>query len=378
MHRAFLVSAAALCAAAVAAPALPAAVDLLELPARATPRAAQSVQVGIAAQGARLVAVGERGIVLRSEDAGAHWQQAAVPVSVTLTAVQWASETVLWAVGHDGVVLRSEDAGRSWQRRLDGHAANRMAAQAAAGALDAAKAVRATAPDTAARIRADQAVERAAFIAADAEAAEAAGPSRPLLALHFETPAMGWVAGSYGQLFRTVDGGAHWEFVGGRMGNDENLHLHAIHARGDTLLIAAEAGRIFRSDDRGAHWRVLDTGAGAALYGVLERRDADGPWLLAYGFGGRLLASRDGGTQWRTLPTDVPRPTFVAALDDGAGSALLLGQDASLWRLDGGRPPRPAGQVKLARAAAFAGLPEGRFAVAGIGGVAMLAAQARP
>ena len=47
-----------------------------------------TVLQAITQAGQRLVAVGERGLVLLSDDAGKHWRQAQVPVSVTLTAHQ--------------------------------------------------------------------------------------------------------------------------------------------------------------------------------------------------------------------------------------------------------------------------------------------------
>ncbi len=54
---------------------------------------------------------GERGIVLLSDDAGVSWRQAKVPVSVSLTAVQFVDAEQGWAVGHLGVVLHTQDGG---------------------------------------------------------------------------------------------------------------------------------------------------------------------------------------------------------------------------------------------------------------------------
>jgi len=61
--------------------------------------------------GKRLVAVGECGMVTLSDDDGATWRQGKVPVSVTLTAVDFATPEKGWAVGHSGVVLHTEDGG---------------------------------------------------------------------------------------------------------------------------------------------------------------------------------------------------------------------------------------------------------------------------
>ena len=88
--------------------------DLLLLPAVKSPRATGSVLLDVTRAGQRLVAVGERGHVLYSDDNGQNWQQGAVPVSVTLTAVHFPGAQKGWAVGHDGVVLHSQDGGENW------------------------------------------------------------------------------------------------------------------------------------------------------------------------------------------------------------------------------------------------------------------------
>ncbi|MBL0150765.1 MAG: hypothetical protein IPP87_19595 [Ideonella sp.] len=115
---------------ALAAPQVWAAVPFpaLDRPAVQQRTPQRNVLLAAAAAGPRLVAVGERGLVVLSDDGGASWRQAqTVPVSVTLTAVQFIDERLGWAVGHGGVVLRSEDAGQTWRRMVDG----RQLAQAA-------------------------------------------------------------------------------------------------------------------------------------------------------------------------------------------------------------------------------------------------------
>ncbi len=55
--------------------------DPLEVPAFASAKAARSMLLGVAQAGPRLVAVGERGIIVYSDDQGQSWTQASVPVS---------------------------------------------------------------------------------------------------------------------------------------------------------------------------------------------------------------------------------------------------------------------------------------------------------
>ncbi len=66
-------------------------VDVLDLPARVSALALNSPLSGMARAGERVIAVGQRGHILFSDDGGKHWQQAAVPVSADLTAVNFAS-----------------------------------------------------------------------------------------------------------------------------------------------------------------------------------------------------------------------------------------------------------------------------------------------
>ncbi|MFU0418243.1 WD40/YVTN/BNR-like repeat-containing protein, partial [Acinetobacter baumannii] len=71
--------------------------------------------------GKRVVAVGEHGIVLLSDDEGKTYRQArTVPVSATLSAVSFADEKHGWAVGQWGVILATSDGGETWvKQRMD-------------------------------------------------------------------------------------------------------------------------------------------------------------------------------------------------------------------------------------------------------------------
>src|SRR5512144_624546 len=93
--------------------------DVLDTPAAQSPLAARGLLNGLARAGQRIVAVGQRGHVLYSDDAGKTWKQATVPVSSDLVAVSFPDATHGWAVGHDGVILHTDDAGVTWTRQLD-------------------------------------------------------------------------------------------------------------------------------------------------------------------------------------------------------------------------------------------------------------------
>ena len=82
--------------------------DAANKPAEIEPQAASSLFLDLAMAGSRIVAVGERGQVLLSDDQGATWRQAkSVPTRTMLTAVFFADREYGWAVGHDETILNT-------------------------------------------------------------------------------------------------------------------------------------------------------------------------------------------------------------------------------------------------------------------------------
>ena len=70
-------------------------------------KAQHGLMLDVAQAGARLVAVGDRGHILYSDDQGQNWTQAKVPTRQLLTAVYFVDATHGWAVGHDAQILMS-------------------------------------------------------------------------------------------------------------------------------------------------------------------------------------------------------------------------------------------------------------------------------
>ncbi|WP_295719731.1 YCF48-related protein, partial [uncultured Halovibrio sp.] len=96
--------------------------DVLEVPALETDLAAESLLLDVEYAGERLVAVGERGHIVYSDNGGESWTQAEVPVSTTLTGVDFPEGNTEegWAVGHSGVILHTSDGGETWNNQFDG------------------------------------------------------------------------------------------------------------------------------------------------------------------------------------------------------------------------------------------------------------------
>jgi photosystem II stability/assembly factor-like uncharacterized protein len=302
------------------------AADLLALPALPSKRASKALMLGVTRAGNDIVAVGERGIILYSVNGGVNWTQAEVPVAVTLTAVHFPTSSHGFAVGHDGVILASQDGGRKWQLQFDGGRANAMVLAAAERRLAQAQDVR----DEAGRKEAELELE-------DAKAAARSGAARPLLSVWFRYEREGFAVGSYGQIFRTADGGKTWEFVSG-LPNPDKLHYNSITATpGGSLVIAGEAGTVYRSTNKGASWTRLDTGYKGHLYGAVgvpsPGRSAE--TLLAFGFGGNIFRLADDGRGWER-PTSGARKSLVAGAARGATVVLACQDGGLVTSRDGG------------------------------------------
>lgn len=329
---------------------------VLSQPAIVSPKAAGAAMLGLARAGQRLVAVGERGIVLLSDDQGGRWRQARVPVSVSLTAVRFVTERTGWAVGHFGVVLRSDDGGESWVKQLDGVAAARLAEQAAS------QMAREGAPE-AERLR-----ESSLHLVEE-------GPDKPFLDLFFANERDGFVIGSYNLIFRTRDGGQSWTPWMSRVENPKGLHLYGVaQGGGGALYIVGEQGLLLRSTDGGERFAALPSPYKGSWFGVLAAGEGS---VLAYGLRGSLYRSTDRGESWRAIDTGIASG-LGTGLTMGDGTLVLASQTGDLLTSrDGGASFQPAAGRKLP-VTALAERADGRLAVASLRGVLSLDPSASP
>lgn len=296
----------AVAAALAAAPAAPSK-DVLDTPAAKSALAPRSLINALAPAGARLVAVGQRGHVLLSDDQGRSWRQAEVPSSSDLVAVSFPTATLGWAVGHDGIVLRSQDAGATWTRVLDGRTAGeamlayyRRAASAAADAKQADAWVK------------------------EAERYAAQGAENPFLDIAFESPDTGYLVGAFGLLMRTSDGGASWQPMMHAADNPKALHLYAVRVIGGEVYLAGEQGLLLKLDRQapgGGRFRALELPYKGTLFGIAGSQRA----LLVHGLRGTLLRSTDAGRSWQPVPSGV-QVGLTASSSDAQGGIVVVSQ----------------------------------------------------
>jgi photosystem II stability/assembly factor-like uncharacterized protein len=222
--------------------------------------------IAAASAGQRVVAVGEHGYVVYSDDQGKTWLRGATPRRAMLTAVAFVDEKNGWAAGHDGQILASRDGGATWIEQ---------------------------------RYKPDD--------------------KQPLFAVHFSDREHGVVLGAYGLFLETADGGKTWT-PRPIMQEDKHLYAVASDATG-RMAIAAEAGTLLVSADQGRIWEPAASPYKGSFFGLVTT--ADGA-LLAYGLRGNIFKSGDFGKTWTPSASE-----GTATLQGGArlasGEIVLVG-----------------------------------------------------
>ena len=219
-----------------------------------------------------IVAVGERGLILRSTPDGS-WEQQQAPVRRMLNAVTVTRDDRLIAVGHDALVISGNSSGKAWTV-----------------------------------IRADPALDM------------------PLLDLWIGKEGRGFAVGAYGLALFTDDDGRNWSM---RKIDAKEPHFYAIRETPEGILfICGEFGTVLRSRNRGASWTRLQVGWDGTFFGCQMGREGR---ILLYGLAGMLLESYDQGASWQRLETGSSASFYDAAfLADGraivvgAGGVVLI------------------------------------------------------
>lgn len=216
--------------------------------------------------GQNLVAVGERGFILRSEN-GRAWRVARTVGDATLTALSRRGSQ-LWAVGHDATILKSTDQGSIWRRV---HYAPQQ--------------------------------------------------QRPLLDILVVDDTHGFAVGAYGYVLETNDAGEHWT---PRSIAAEDRHYNAVAVLGNgNLLIVGEAGTLLRSIDSGKTWQPLASPYAGSWFGIvpLEKNAA-----LIFGLRGKLYRTDDAGAHWVALDSHTSAALMGGrVLTDG--TIIVVGED---------------------------------------------------
>ena len=348
--------------------------DPLETPSIPSKKVANSMLLDIARAGDRLVVVGERGHIAFSDDEGFTWNQAKTPVSSTLTAVYFVNDNEGWAVGHDGAVLHSSDGALNWEKQLDGFAVNQnVLDQSEKNKEDATQYLNSIKNSGNGRLisQAEERLENLTYAVEDARADLEDKSTKPFLDVWFEDVKTGFIVGAYGLIFRTEDGGKHWQDWSAHVPNPDRFHFNAITSLGNKrLMIVGEMGTILRSVDAGNNWQKLQSPYAGSLFGI--NSVMDNKVLLAFGLRGNVLRSDNFGSTWKSMDSGTEQGLSEGFVSNdrtiylvGNGGAFLKGVDEGQKWIVNSLPGRKA-------AAGIIESKSGYFVIVGEGGVELI------
>jgi photosystem II stability/assembly factor-like uncharacterized protein len=311
-----------------------------------------------------VVVVGRAGTVLVSSDDGASWWlgnafgstagpepavaaagglgAAPVPAISDLFDVDVLDGGHVVATGEYGAIVVSEDAGKTWQRRpytaeLPGASGPTPSALEGAQAEGLAGATSlhnrksgVESGDPAAQIWLDQ---------SDASAEEAnadATDEAVLSSVAFADDRRGWIVGEFGLVLATEDGGTHWRRVYSPVG----VQLFGIAVAGAGHLVAVgRDGIVIESTDGGSTWQLEPTPTREHLFAVW----ASGARVVAVGARGTVLVRDRAGAPLQLL--EPPAHTaLTAAWFDGQRGFVVGTRGHLLETRDGSRFELISGQ----------------------------------
>lgn len=239
-------------------------------PAVAVAHPTQAPILAAARAGQRVVAVGDHGIVLLSDDGGKTFRQAkTVPTQALLTSLSFIDDKQGWAAGHDGVIVHTTDGGESWTLQREDLAGD-----------------------------------------------------KPLFAIRFNDAKNGFAVGLFGNAVQTNDGGAHWSALTIESGEVTDHHLYGIFGDANSALyVAGEAGLVYRSADRGLTWTTIQTSNPGSFWAGLQLKDGN---LLMVGQRGHIFNSIDQGTTWTEVPSGTQQ-SLTNVVQQSNGDVLVVG-----------------------------------------------------
>jgi photosystem II stability/assembly factor-like uncharacterized protein len=288
----------------------------------AAPAAAASVRAGtvvdikpnriylldVTLAGERLVAVGERGFTLVSDDSGKSWKAVGTPVVRTLTGVAFSGDKVGVAVGHGGSLVRTEDGGNTWvDVPMEDAFGESLLGVAALGD--------------------GKFVAYGAFgMYFDSQDGGKSWTRRTILSEEFENHISQvlrvgdslWLVGEYGTLARCeAECTAYVEVPSPYTGSFFGI----VAANDGALVLFGMRGSIFRSADAGATWTKVETGTTATFNGgeVL----ADGRIVLV-GNAGLVATSGDNGQSFKIEWS--PASKGFSAVAEADGGLVVVGE----------------------------------------------------
>jgi photosystem II stability/assembly factor-like uncharacterized protein len=236
-------------------------------------RATHSLLLGLARAGHRIVAVGNAGTVLLSDDEGQTWRAAKTPTDELLAAVVFPTPREGWAVGQDELILHSTDAGETWTQ---------------------------------------------VHMVPNAD--------QTLFTIISIVPNHLLTSGAYNVILETTDGST-WK--DSKIDNlDDDYHLNCAVARGNDVLITGESGHAFIR--YAGAWTQMKLPYDGSQFACLVGADGS---FYSFGLRGSAFRSLPGSADWTRLDLHT-QASFFGATTLSDGRMALVGSNGTVDLFD--------------------------------------------
>jgi photosystem II stability/assembly factor-like uncharacterized protein len=259
--------------------------------------------------------------ILVTSNGGAQWQSrfAGLPYSSrgNLYDLDFVDASTGWAVGQVGLVLKTDDRGVHWRKLDNGNLWNFWAVE----------------------FRDEQhgwaAADSSVLMSADGGASwtpliTVLGMPQDLLDLAFADEARAAAVGQGGLAVISDDGGATW--TRRDVGTSETLYRLATDGEGRLIAVGTN-GAIFLSTDGGSIWSRQPSGTDKTLVDVCLLDSRLG-W--AVGHGGTILTTSDGGETWSRIDAGLTADLSSVAFTDQDHGWIGVGVSKLISTSDGG------------------------------------------
>ncbi len=208
-----------------------------------------------------------------SENPANAWQSVAIDTTEALMDLTCDSLGRIWVVGGFSTILSSEDGGASWGE-------------------------------------------------------DSFGDDVQLTSVQFLDDSVGYIAGEFGMVLKTIDGGQTWEPVEVLPGDFYPQAAHFMDT--ERGWVVGLNGAILHTPDGGDSWESQDSGVNVPLYGVT----GVGETLYAVGENGVVLRYSDG--DWQALPHGKSILSYLRSVSAGADTLVVAGGNGALLTLSMG------------------------------------------
>ncbi len=233
------------------------------------PLAKKAIFLDLVSNDHSVIAVGERGIILKSDDKGVTWIQVKSPVDVTLTGISFSSKNNGWIVGHESTILNTRDGGNSWK-------------------------ISRYQPED----------------------------ERFYMSVNFITADRGYVLGTDGELWVTEDAGKSWGLTVLSVEEWYQNHLFALEKISNTSLVVGERGGVFTKGSEQEDWLAINSPYEGSFFGV----NKVGENFLVFGMSGNLYLLNARTQEWIKINTNTDQFLLESVSIDATGGVLVVGR----------------------------------------------------